>query len=294
MQPSDIKKAHSVYSWQLEQSDFFVTKGISTSKSFEISKELFRTNFYMVGLCIQGKIKMHVNFKQYSIVPGMFMSVPPNASVKFISKTKDFKVRMVLFDKSFLLRQTDNTELIETIGFYDSKGVTAFKLNNEQAQSLISLVELVREKAESKETYRDDIVRHLLFTLLYQCAGFYASDIEVESVRSNRKKEIAKSFVQLVTKHCKEQHQLSFYADKLFITPKHLTETVKEETGKTAGTVIDEALLLEAKLLLNVKTKNVQMISRTLHFGNQTLFAKFFKRYTGLTPTEWRSKQQSI
>ncbi|MES2620495.1 MAG: AraC family transcriptional regulator [Bacteroidota bacterium] len=291
MQPSDIKKALSVYSWQLDRSDFFITQGISTSESFRINKELFRTNFHMLGLCTSGKIKMQINFKQYTVVPGMFMSVPPSASVSFVSKSKDFKVRMLLFEKSFLLKQTNNSELIETIGFLDSKGVTALKLNYEQTQLLIPLFNLVREKSESSDTFRDDIVRHLIFTLLYQCAGFYDNYTKFDNVVSSRKREIKNSFVQLVSKHCKEQHKLNFYADKLFITPKHLTETIKEETGKTAGTIIDETLLLEAKLLLNNKTKNIQEVSQVLHFASQTLFAKFFKRHSGFTPTEWRSKK---
>ena len=289
MQPSDIKKALSVYSLQLEQSEFFLTQGITTSDSFRINKELFRTNFHMLGLCISGKIKMQINFKQYTVVPGMFMSVPPTTSVKFISKSKDFKVRMLLFDKSFLLKQTNNSELSETIGFFDSKGVTALKLNEQQTQLLIPLFNLIKEKAESSETFRDDIVRHLMFTLLYQCAGFYES-YKAEIPVSGRKKEIKNSFIDLVNKHCKQNRKLSFYADKLFITPKHLTETIKEETGKTAGTIIDETLMLEAKLLLNDKTKNIQAVSQKLHFANQTLFAKFFKRYSGFTPTEWRNK----
>lgn len=291
MQPSDIKKTLSVYSLQLERSEFFVTQGVTTSESFRINKEPFRTNFHMLGLCVSGKIKMKINFKNYSVVPGMFMSVPPMASVKFISKSKDFKVRMLLFDKSFLLKQTSNTELIETIGFYDSKGVTTLKLNDEQTQILIPLFNLVREKAEAKDTFRDDIVRHLIFTLLYQCAGFYDNNGKSKAFASNRRKEITTLFVELVNKHCKQNRKLNFYANKLFITPKHLTETIKEETGKTAGTIIDETLMLEAKLLLNDKSQSIQAVSQKLHFANQTLFAKLFKRYSGSTPTEWRQKE---
>src|SRR5690606_4416094 len=115
-----------------------------------------------------------------------------------------------------------------------------------------------RQKNDSKETHREDMARHLIFSVLYQYAEIYAQQPFVHEAPSTRKEEIKTEFQQLVTKHCVRERKLPFYAAKLFISPKHLMETIKEETGKTAGEIIDEAVMLEAKLLLNDKHKTIQ------------------------------------
>jgi AraC-like DNA-binding protein len=74
----------------------------------------------------------------------------------------------------------------------------------------------------------------------------------------------------------------------LFISAKHLTETIKELTGKTAGAWIDRTLALEAEMLLQHPDYSVQQVSLLLNFPDQSSFGKFFKKETGQSPTEYR------
>jgi AraC family transcriptional activator of pobA len=88
----------------------------------------------------------------------------------------------------------------------------------------------------------------------------------------------------------KKERGVNFYARKLCITPKHLSWAVKEVSGKTAGTWIDEAVILEAKTLLKSSDMNIQQISEELNFANQSFFGKYFKHYTGMSPKEYKKK----
>jgi AraC-like DNA-binding protein len=74
----------------------------------------------------------------------------------------------------------------------------------------------------------------------------------------------------------------------LYVTPKHLTETVKEMTGKTAGEWIDDAIILEAKVLLRNSGTGIAQVANLLNFPDQSSFGKFFKKHTGYAPTEFR------
>ncbi len=285
---TDIQEIFSFYSKHSTYPLIWVSQGILQPSNFEVSRALFRTGFHVIGLCTGGNLKITANLTEYEVNCHTFMSVPPTTPVEIISKSDDFKVRLLLFDPSFLLKQTNNTELIETVGFFDSKGVTAFQLNRKQVKQLIPMFGLIRERYEQPGKYQESILRHLTFSLLYQCAGLYENNTEPDASPSDRGKEIVNSFRQLVKKHCTENRKLEFYAGKLFITPKHLTETLKHETGKTAGALINEAVIMEAKLLLNDKTQTVQRIAGVLNFPDQAVFSKFFKRHSGITPTEWR------
>ena len=83
---------------------------------------------------------------------------------------------------------------------------------------------------------------------------------------------------------------MNFYADKLFVTPKHLSAVLKEISGRTAGEWIDHRVILEAKMLLRTTGMNIQEISLALNFSNQSFFGKYFKHLTGISPRDYRSK----
>lgn len=286
----DIEDILSTYSLQPERTTFWVSKGVYQPPNFEVKTLLFRAGFYMVGLCMSGKLKVRVNFRDYVIKKNIFMAMTPSTIVQILDKSEDFRVRVVLFDKDFLLQQTNNTRLLDSFGFFENGDVTSFGVVNEQAETLIPIYELIRKKYDSYEAYKDNMARNLILTLLYQCAEIYHKPTTEQEAKSSRKDEIKLAFLQLVKEHCGHERKISFYAEKLFITPKYLMETIKMETGKTAGKIIDEAVMLEAKLLLGDKDKPVQQIAEELNFPSQTFFTKFFKRNSSETPTSWRSK----
>ena len=86
----------------------------------------------------------------------------------------------------------------------------------------------------------------------------------------------------------KEKRSVSYYADKMFLTAKHLSTVVKEISGKTAGEWIDSLVVLEAKALLKSSELSIQEIADELHFANQSFFGKYFKHHTGMSPKEYR------
>ncbi len=104
-----------------------------------------------------------------------------------------------------------------------------------------------------------------------------------------RKEDILSNFLKQLAAHFKEERSVQFYADALFITPKHLTKTVKELTTKTCGEFIDDMVIAEAKILLGDLSYSVGQVADHLHFSDQFFFSKFFKRRTGLSPREYKS-----
>jgi len=289
MQASDIKGALSVYSLELDDYNFFISKGIPQSERFEINKDLFRTGFHVIGLCTGGSMCINIDFRAYHITPFTFMSVAPASLVRLVSKSKDFKVLLLLFEQSFLLKQAEGPDIHTTLSPPEIPEPTYLHLNEEQAALITPLFRLIKEKSVINSPYRDDIIRHLILALLYQCADFQNSQLKAETTPA-RQKEIKNNFIALVRQHCKEHRNVDFYAGKLYITPKHLTDTLKTTTGKTAKAIIDESVILEAKLLLNDLSQSIQAIAEALHFGDQAVFSKFFRKHCGISPTGWRKR----
>ena len=109
----------------------------------------------------------------------------------------------------------------------------------------------------------------------------------------SRQEELFKRFIQLVHKHCTTQREVSFYANKLFITPRYLSTVIQNVTNTTAKSIIDKHVILEIKVLLKSTNLSVQEISNQLCFPDQSFFGRYFKKHTGLSPLQYRNLHSS-
>ena len=97
-------------------------------------------------------------------------------------------------------------------------------------------------------------------------------------------------FTQLIEQNFKEQQSVSFYADKLSITPTHLNSLCRELTGRSSLTLIHERLLLEIKRNLLYSGSTISEIAWALNFSEPAYLSRFFKRITGISPRAFRDK----
>ena len=116
----------------------------------------------------------------------------------------------------------------------------------------------------------------------YRCYELIDASIDSAARLSDR-------FIKLVKDKFKTERFLEFYADQLGVTPKHLSRTVKAQTGYSAASWIERFLILEAKILLKSTNLTVQQISDNLNFPTQSFFGKYFKKNVGVSPKFYRN-----
>ena len=115
----------------------------------------------------------------------------------------------------------------------------------------------------------------------------YAKDTDE---RSRRSIDLYNTFVSLVAEHYREAHDVSFYADKLCITTRYLSQITDKAVSKSPKQIIADYLMSEAKSYLNTTRFTVQEIADKLGFSSQALFCKFFRNQEKTSPTEYRSR----
>ena len=93
---------------------------------------------------------------------------------------------------------------------------------------------------------------------------------------------------QLVDEHFRKERLISFYAEKLAMTPDRLNDHVKRATGVTAGHLIRQRVLSEAKRQLVFTNQPIHEISYDLAFSDPSHFTRFFRKQTGMTPQAFR------
>lgn len=108
------------------------------------------------------------------------------------------------------------------------------------------------------------------------------------SGQSQRPADIYNKFVSLIVEHYTEAHDVGFYADKLAISSRYLSQMTERAVGKSPKLVIADYLVDEARSMLENSRLTVQQIGLHLGFASLSQFCKFFKKHTGRTPSEYR------
>ena len=147
--------------------------------------------------------------------------------------------------------------------------------------------ELFEEGSLGREGYRV-AMRGLLALIAVGVARLAASRARTGSVTLQPADATVAQLRALVDEFFRREHQLGFYAEKLGMTVDRLNDHVKRATGVTAGHLIRQRVLTEAKRQLVFTTQPIQDIAEELAFSDPSHFARFFRKHTGTTPHEFR------
>ena len=151
-------------------------------------------------------------------------------------------------------------------------------------------LELFEEGSLAREGYRMSM-RGLLTLIAVGVARLAASRARTGSVTLQPADTTVAQLRALVDEFFRSEHQLGFYAEKLGVTVDRLNDHVKRATGVTAGHLIRQRLLTEAKRQLVFTAQPIQNIAHELAFSDPSHFARFFRKHTGTTPHEFRDRR---
>lgn len=163
-------------------------------------------------------------------------------------------------------------------------------LNAEEAARLAALCGGLEEEASlAREGYRL-AMRGYMALLAIETARFAASRARSGAVTLRPADPTVEALRKLVEEHFRRERQLGFYSDRLAMTPDRLNDIVKRATGVTAGHLIRQRVLTEAKRQLVFTGQTIHEIAYDLTFSDPSHFARFFRKQTGTTPQAFREQ----
>lgn len=110
-----------------------------------------------------------------------------------------------------------------------------------------------------------------------------------DEVKSYRVRELFNRFMMLLEKDYKISRDVNYFAEKMNISSKYLTNIVNQVTGHTPKTIIDQYVILQIKMHLKRTTQSIKEMAWEFHFADVSFFCRYFKKHTGLTPQQIRS-----
>lgn len=244
-------------------------------------------------LCVQGCASVELNLKEYQVPANSLVTLMPDHILHGYKHTDDFKGLFIAVSN----RCVD--ELIPDIltalpAVMTFRASPVIELTGEEMDMLKKMHSFLWMLIRSEVgIYKKKVVNGMLQSLLYVALSAYKTRNMYSAIKRSRNEEIFYNFFTLLEHNFREQRSVQFYADKLCITPKHLSTVVKSVSGRTAGSWIDGYVILAAKVMLRSSSYTIQEVSVALNFPNQSFFGKFFKQHVGVPPREYRLKAES-
>ncbi len=176
--------------------------------------------------------------------------------------------------------------------FFDIQQTDFHKINNSKFRELVPHFEEVFFAYEKSNDPHHKVAALKLLATLYhlkehtdfnQWQGRFATPQQV----------LLKKFIRLVNNHYIEKRTVEEYAEILYVSPNHLSQSIKSVSGKNARSYINERLVSEAKSLIHYTEFDMAEIAYQLNFSDPAHFGEFFKKIAGVTPMKFR-KQKAV
>lgn len=243
-----------------------------------------KVNNAVIIVCISGNATIKVNLQTYEIESPSMVTLMPGQIFEPMESSNNFCAHVITLSKRFI-------DMINLPG-WQQRYLTLYnnpitEMEVEQSNAARFFLAILHHAASNVDNpFRLQVIENLVRVFYY--GGVNGNSPAKDNV-SPYKNNIVERFLELVHTHYREERMISFYANKLCITPKYLSKIVKENTGRSAGEWIENHVVLDARAMLQSSDMTIQQIAVSLNFPNQSFFGKYFKRATGMSPKQYRN-----
>lgn len=253
----------------ISHSDFAINRGVEVATAIgKVMKtcEPYRFMENRIVRVLRGFVRFSINLREYRLRDGEALYIGQNS----VAEILDYDANSVVDLLGFTL-SAENENIKEE-----------YLVGSENEQWMEEYFRLIYTISATLPFDRRS-VEHLLLSLHYRIVDSTASSHHSKG----RREELFRLFIEQLNTH-RGKHELSFYAERMNISPQYLSRLVFEASGAAASDWINRAVTLQAKLLLRSSGHTIEQIAEELNFSTTPYFCRFFKREVGITPTEYR------
>jgi AraC family transcriptional activator of pobA len=250
-----------------------------------------KTDYYSVILCLRGSCKKTVGHFVFEVYTNSIHLVSPAFITSFEDASDDLLLYQVLFKKDFLTHNFLKENIVDNLLEVNADYPPIYGLSQKSVTSLKALYEKISDESREQGAFHLQILRLLVVDLLYEMNRACENCLLHSTRHLSKQYQLVYKFKKLVEDQFLTLKTVQQYADELFISAKYLTEIVKGETGLNALHVIHNRMYLEAQYLLSSSGLSIKEIAERLNFDNSSHFSRFFKRFAGHNPSEFKQVQ---
>ena len=265
----------------------------SSDSQMQVFRFPCRIDAFIIGVGTEGETSVSFNLHEFRLKKdSMFIFTPKN--ILQVNSQQYFKADVMAISPDFMRRINIDIKNMMPLFLKFVENPT-LALTPEESRSMRGMIAQIERETRGPETHFSfDIVSGLIAATIYKVGDimyhYLAEHPEGQNNSHNRAEEYFKQFTHLLGEHFREERSVGFYARQLCITPKYLTTLIKRISGQSVSEWIDNYVILEAKTLLKYSTMSIQEIAYYLNFPNQSFFGSYFKRNTGMSPSQYKAQ----
>ncbi len=191
------------------------------------------------------------------------------------------------FGNDMIIGKFGKNDLLKDFEFLSVWGNPRLSIDNKTSKYVHQLLKRIFLDYSENGLKNADIIQSYLIALLCEINHVYKP---LSTSKQTTAVALTNRFKELIFLNIKTKHLVSDYASLLHVSPNHLNKLIKTITGKSPTKCIDEALILEAKVLLYQTDLTINEVASDIGIYDQSYFSRLFKRYEGITPLAFRKK----
>ena len=269
-----------------EPRDFEIFRFEYFAQDIDHLKAPHRHSFFTFILVIGGEGSHDIDFTTYPLKENRLFLIAPD-QVHAWKKLDRVKGYVVLFTEGFVAL-SKGRKIMANWPLFKPHQQCYFDLDTTEVKQWEEEFLFMENEFKANDTFSRDALFYSLGTLLVRASRLYLNQI-ANTLEAGQ--DMLFTFQELIEKHYMNKRTPKEYAALLHITPNHLNAMCKKKSGKSAGELIRQRVLLEVKRMLAHTRLSVAEVAFTLNFDDNSYFGRFFKKYVGLTPEMFRKNQ---
>ena len=262
--------------------------------------DLFLKYWNKVGFCVctQGQASIMMDGKNYQLQPNQLYMITPLIQIQSFSPSADYECILLMEDVKVFF-PTFHTVVSSGLPLF-IKEHPCWKITEEEMNFLQKQYTRIEQKKKLLPSltlsHEISIIEHLVQLItketFIEIVFNYVHLHSFSSQPVSKQSLLIYHFIIALHQHYKKERSVNFYAEKAQLSPGHFTHIVKSNTGKTPSEWIILFTITYTKYLLEKSDLRIKEIAEELHFPEQFTFRKYFKRYTGMSPKEFRTRNK--
>ena len=272
---------------------------MSTMKAdFQYSTDFYQINSHELShtclhlLCLAGEASLVFNEHCYHIVKNDLVVIPMPDRIKNLAAHANLQVEWFAADYKFLqnLLPSNNYGIGGSISLNQDPII---KLSDEQAQHLLDDFHRLRDRMDDRQLqFYCGLMGSLCLTMMYDIFEAHAQR-DTTDIHTDRTAYIVKQLMALLaTGISRTERDVSYYAERLNVSPKYLSATIKRVTGHSVTSYIDRHTIPILKEYLNDESLSLTQIADMMNFTSLSYFSRYCTKHLGLSPSEYRLSLQ--
>lgn len=247
-----------------------------------------RRRFNLIYLLLGGVHDIHLGADYRWLKPNDLVIVPEN--MVYASSNIHNCTGYCIHFKTEFIQPLLTDSLTAEFPFFNSEAEHIINIKEDENRLIQQSFNDIISEYERSSAEKNFLLQNYIYILLLRIREIYRPLANRINENASRSEKLANKFKHLVEENFIRMREVQEYADKMNISPKYLSDVVKETFGKTPRELINDMLLLEAKVRLSSTDKTVTEIALDLNFTDQSHFNHFIKQHLGCSPLEYRQK----